>query len=59
MLLSDGPATGIALIDPRSHRKEWLLRARSHGRRTPAPYRNYADFVTQLEEGRVNRRSDR
>jgi hypothetical protein len=41
---------GIALIDPASRRRAWLIRARSDGRRSPAPYAGYADaarrFVT-------------
>jgi transcriptional regulator with XRE-family HTH domain len=42
---------GLALIDPRSRRREWLIRARVDGRRSEAPYRGYADFM-----GRVRRR---
>jgi transcriptional regulator with XRE-family HTH domain len=41
---------GLALVDPGCRRRAWLLRAAIDGRRTPAPYRNYADFV-----GRVSR----
>jgi transcriptional regulator with XRE-family HTH domain len=36
-------ARGVALIDPSSRRRDWLLRSRSDGRRSPAPYRDYAD----------------
>jgi len=36
---------GLALIDPRSHRREWLMQARSDGRRRPVPYRDYAHFI--------------
>jgi hypothetical protein len=35
----------LALIDPRSHRQAWLRPARIDGRRTPAPYIDYVDFV--------------
>jgi len=42
---------GLALIDPRSRRRDWLIRARVDGRRSAAPYRGYADFM-----GRVRRR---
>lgn len=31
---------GLALIDPTSHRKEWLIRSTVDGRRSPAPYRD-------------------
>jgi transcriptional regulator with XRE-family HTH domain len=50
-----GPLRGVALIDPRSRRQHWLRPARADGRRTAAPYRDYADFVRQ--EGRA--RSER
>jgi transcriptional regulator with XRE-family HTH domain len=38
---------GIALIDPRSRRDAWVRPSRLDGRRTPAPYADYADFVRQ------------
>ena len=31
---------GIALIDPRSRRREWLIASRADGRRTPLPYQD-------------------
>jgi len=34
---------GLALVDPASRRREWLLPSRSDGRRSPAPYRDYGD----------------
>lgn len=34
---------GIALIDPRNRRREWLIPSRLEGRRTLAPYRDSAD----------------
>jgi transcriptional regulator with XRE-family HTH domain len=37
--------SGLALIDPRSRRRDWLIRARIDGRRSPTPYLTYADFV--------------
>lgn len=36
---------GMAMIDPRSRRRAWLLPTRVDGRRSPARYRDYADFV--------------
>jgi transcriptional regulator with XRE-family HTH domain len=35
----------MALIDPRSRRQDWLRPSRIDGRRTPAPYVDYADFM--------------
>lgn len=45
-----GPAErrAFAMIDPRSRRKTWLTRSRVDGRRTPAPYLHYADFMASL-----------
>jgi transcriptional regulator with XRE-family HTH domain len=34
---------GLALIDPSSRRRDWLLKSRTDGRRTAAPYRDYVD----------------
>lgn len=39
---------GLALIDPRSRRRDWLIRARVDGRRSSAPYRGYADFMSRV-----------
>lgn len=39
---------GLALIDPRSRRREWLIRSRSDGRRTPAPFVDRADAARRL-----------
>lgn len=39
---------GLALIDPRSRRRDWLLPTRSDGRRTNAPYADYADAARRL-----------
>lgn len=36
---------GLALIDPRSRRREPLMRTRVDGRRSAAPYEGYADFM--------------
>jgi transcriptional regulator with XRE-family HTH domain len=38
-------ARGIAMIDPASRRKSWLLATVIDGRRTPAPYADRAAFV--------------
>jgi len=42
---SGGP--GMALLDPRSHQRDWLMLSAIDGRRRQAPYRNYADFVSR------------
>lgn len=39
---------GIALIDPASKRKGWLIRTRTDGRRSPAPYVAYADAARRF-----------
>lgn len=39
---------GLALIDPSSRGREWLLRSRSDGRRRAAPYRGYADAAQRF-----------
>lgn len=39
---------GLALIDPTSRRRDWLLPSRSDGRRTKAPYLDYADAARRL-----------
>jgi transcriptional regulator with XRE-family HTH domain len=35
----------VAMVDPRSRRRLWLRALRIDGRRTPAPYLDYADFI--------------
>ncbi|HEV8403410.1 MAG TPA: helix-turn-helix transcriptional regulator [Candidatus Limnocylindrales bacterium] len=42
------PGRGIALIDPASRRRNWLIRTRADGRRTKAPYQGYADAVRRF-----------
>jgi len=36
---------GIAMVDPRSRRMEWLRPLKIDGRRRPAPYRDYRDCL--------------
>jgi hypothetical protein len=43
---------GLALIDPRSHRHDWLIRTRIDGRRSDAPYRDYADCMSRSRRHR-------
>lgn len=40
---STGTGRGLALIDPSSRGRDWLIRARLDGRRSPARYVDYAD----------------
>jgi transcriptional regulator with XRE-family HTH domain len=42
---SGGPGRAVAMIDPGSLRADWLRRSRLDGRRSPAPYDDYADFM--------------
>jgi transcriptional regulator with XRE-family HTH domain len=42
------PTRGIALIDPRSRRRDWLLPSRSDGRRSTTPYLDYADAARRF-----------
>jgi hypothetical protein len=37
------PGRALALIDPSSRRREWLIRTSIDGRRSRLPYRDYAD----------------
>ena len=39
---------GLALIDPTSRRRDWLIGTRSDGRRSSSPYRDYADAARRL-----------
>jgi transcriptional regulator with XRE-family HTH domain len=39
---------GLALVDPTSRRKEWLISTRSDGRRSATPFRDYADAARRL-----------
>ena len=46
--LSADLADGMALIDPRRRRRDWLLPSRADGRRSPAPYATYAAAVEAM-----------
>jgi hypothetical protein len=48
--LATGPMSGrgLALCDPASRRREWLIRTRLDGRRSELPYRDYADAARRL-----------
>lgn len=48
---------GLALIDPRSRRRTWLIRTRIDGRRSGLPYRGYADFMSNVRRPTTGRRS--
>jgi len=50
------PARGLALIDPRSRRRTWLIRSRIDGRRSDLPYRGYADFMSNVRRPTTGRR---
>lgn len=60
-VLGGGPAPAeigraIVMIDPHSRRRAWSRALRIDGRRSPAPYRDYADFVRSIGPGRQSRR---
>lgn len=42
---------GVALIDPHSKRRTWLIPSRVDGRRSSVPYLGYADAAGQLVRG--------
>lgn len=42
------PARSLAMIDPSSRRSAWLIRTRLDGRRSPAPYLDYADAARRM-----------
>jgi hypothetical protein len=44
----NAPADGIALIDPRARRRNWLIPSQSDGRRSRSPYIDYADAARRL-----------
>lgn len=43
---------GLALIDPSSRRRDWLIRTSVDGRRSRLPYSNYADAVRPAAQAR-------
>jgi DNA-binding XRE family transcriptional regulator len=51
-LVNDGTAStrrrGLALIDPTGRRREWLMASRLDGRRSTAPFKDYADAARLL-----------
>jgi transcriptional regulator with XRE-family HTH domain len=54
--VSGDRARAMAMIDPRSKRQIWLRSARIDGRRTPAPYAHYADFMSHVNPTRESAR---
>jgi transcriptional regulator with XRE-family HTH domain len=38
---------GLAMIDPASRRRDWLVRSRTDGRRSAPPYQDYRDFIAR------------
>lgn len=60
-VMSGGPdatATGraIAMVDPHSRRRAWCGALRIDGRRSGAPYVDYADFMRSIGPGQSGRR---
>jgi transcriptional regulator with XRE-family HTH domain len=51
VLAGDKPGSagrGLALIDPRTKRRSWMIPSRLDGRRSRVPYRTYADAALRL-----------
>lgn len=46
------PRRGLAMIDPFDRRARWVRPTKTDGRRTAAPYVDYADFMRRLRGGR-------
>jgi transcriptional regulator with XRE-family HTH domain len=54
IVIADGLETSVegravAMIDPLSRRNDWLRSLRADGRRSKAPYADYADFMRSME----------
>jgi hypothetical protein len=47
------PRRGLAMVDPYDRHARWLRPTRADGRRTRAPYRDYADFMRRVRAGRA------
>jgi DNA-binding XRE family transcriptional regulator len=46
---------GLALIDPTSRRRQWLISSRTDGRRSTTPFRDYADAARHLTDVSLQR----
>lgn len=46
----------IVMVDPHSRRRAWCSALALDGRRSPAPYRDYVDFMRSIGPGRSRRR---
>jgi transcriptional regulator with XRE-family HTH domain len=58
---SPRPSPSVALIDPRSRRRDWLSRTTLDGRRRPAAYADYRTAAERIKspDGRSERRGSR
>jgi transcriptional regulator with XRE-family HTH domain len=45
------PQPSLAMVDPRTRRRDWLRPTASDGRHTPAPYATYADAADAIRAG--------
>lgn len=59
MTLPRRGARGLAMIDPSSRRRDWLRPTVSDGRRSPPPYRDYADAAAKLDTASRRRAAGR
>ena len=46
----------VAMVDPRSRRRGWLIAPRVMGRRSRVPYADYADFMQTIRSRGTGRR---
>jgi transcriptional regulator with XRE-family HTH domain len=52
----EGSGRFLAMVDPRSRRRTWVRPLRMDGRRAPAPYTDYADYMRVTASHRTPRR---
>lgn len=48
---TESAAPGLALVDPRSRRRRWLIPSALDGRSTELRYASYSDFMTRVRRG--------
>jgi transcriptional regulator with XRE-family HTH domain len=52
-VLGLGHPWALGMIDPLSRRRDWIQPSRSSGRKRPARYASYADFMARWDAGRA------
>jgi hypothetical protein len=51
------PGWALAMLDPRSRRADWLRPTAVDGRRSPAPYADYVDFLARTQPRKQSTRT--